>query len=140
MVFFSTFFFEGEEEVILEPWQEIYAKNRREVAIQHRRFDSLHLTKTESGLCKKGILPQYNQPEDSYRIKKLITRMKAFRPKLPLEIFFIEKSLNLLQHYILYNLHKNCKIFLKIAKFPNIGENLKMFNSCSKISKLLQIM
>ena len=73
---------EMEEENILEPWQEIYAKNRREAQISHRRFDSLNLSKTENGLGRKGILPQYNQPMDSEYLVKLKEEMKAFRPKL----------------------------------------------------------
>jgi hypothetical protein len=68
--------------VILERWQEIYAKNRREANAQHRRFDHLSLQKTENGLTRKGILPQYNQSVDSEELRNLSVKMKVFRPKL----------------------------------------------------------
>ena len=70
------------EEIDLEPWQEIYAKNRRQVALTHKKFDSIHLLKTENGVVRKDIFPQYNQALDSENIRKLQVEMAEFRPKL----------------------------------------------------------
>lgn len=70
------------EEIDLEPWQEIYAKNRRQAALTHKKFDALNLFKTENGVARKDIFPQYNQAVDSESIRELQAKMAEFRPKL----------------------------------------------------------
>ena len=87
------------EEEDLEPWQEIYAANRRQAAKSHNK-GSLFLNPalTETGLgfrgkerspssrliknFSKGTLPQMNQPFDSERIQQLKVQMKEHQPRL----------------------------------------------------------
>ena len=71
-----------DEEVELEPYQKVYAENRKEAVKAHEKFDQLKLELTENGLANVSPLPSLNIPRDSTYFRQVQAEIAAFRPKL----------------------------------------------------------